>query len=398
MGAASIVSARRAHLSLYSALIIGCSPSPDPAEEGPTYDAEACDHFVVPTRMGLGWEALNHRISSWSLRLAGDACAAETLDVIHIGGDYSTGEAATDDVPLLYYGFHEVQTDVERVGAARVTVDATIGPEGVATGDLTFSRADISLRHYENVTAIVEGIEFITDVDQPEGYPDDYDPAHGYTMRGFGGGVTVSSVSDDEITLAWTVTFDPAPAPDRARHNSALEHAEVGAKLDVLLIGATDATVLSASHEYSQKHPPPTPLEDQEIPHADLETQTLNVRDDGVGDGFFGFSQFRFDMRFEGCSRVDQCEDGVGANGTAEPGEYLRSIIVEVSQDEVTEEGGRFLVDGYLSNASRFLANYPNAYDFSSTIVWVRAGEVETAARFDETFETGSASFPLGQP
>ncbi len=378
--------------------LAACGPN-DGAEnngvQGPTHDPDACSEFVVPTAMGLGWEKLNHRMSTWSLRLdREDRCKADELLVTHIGGDFSTGEGPTADAPDVEFEFLDVTTDPAQVGVARVTADFTIGPEHLVEQTITVDREEHSLRHYPYVAVIVEGIEWITDVEQPADYPDNYEAAHGYTMRALGAGASIADFDADEISLDAWMLFKPGPSPDRPRLNAALEHAVVGGKLDLLVVGASSETVFEASHSYSVEHEAPEPLEDQDLPHASNDTQRVEILEPGESHGFWGFSSFRFDLNYAGCSRVDTCDGDVGENGGEEPGEYLREIYVGIRQESAGDVGGSFLVDGYVSNASRFLANYQNVYDFSADMVWVRSGDVG-AGVITEVFETGSASFAL---
>jgi hypothetical protein len=57
--------------------------------------------------------------------------------------------------------------------------------------------------------------------------------------------------------------------------------------------------------------------------------------------------------------------------------------------------GARFVVDGYTSNASSFLAYYPLNYTFDGSFVWIQAGSGSDTHAIEEDFDTGMTSFPL---
>jgi len=387
------------------AFLAGCPPTPQDPPSGPRFDEAACAEFVVPHRMGLRWRLLNHRVSTWSLRLNQGDCRAQTLEVTSIGGDFSTGETGADE-PSVAYGFRTVMARPEELGVTRITVDAIVGPDDRDTGVVEVDRQASNLRNYPHVAVILEGLEFVTDVPQDEGYPDDYDPAHGYTMRGFGAGASVLSSDDETVSIEWTLHFEPGRSADRPAVNEALQHARVGAKLDLLIIGLADAAPATGSVSYSQSHPPPTPLVDQEVPHASDELRRLALSAPAGSDGFWGFSNFDFVLPFDGsCGEHSDCvfyrafanacrDDGTCGEGGAEPGDYLREIAIAMELSERTDDGATFLVDGFISNASRFLANYALTYAFEADVVWVPFGEAQTAV-IEEEFETGTTVFDL---
>ena len=385
-------------------LFAGCPPNPQMPPPGPAFDEAACAEFVVPHRMGLRWRLLNHRVSTWSVRLDRDDCLADTLEVTSIGGDFSTGETA-DDQPSLAYAFRRVKASPEELGVARVSIETEVGPDDREEGTVDVDRAKLNLRNYPHVAVLIEGIEFVTDIPQDADYPESYEPAHGYTMRGFGAGATVESADAATVRVKWNLHFEPGPSADREPVNAAIDHAKVAAKLDLLVVGLAKVEPVEAHVEYSQSHPPPTPLVDQEIPHADEETQTVAMTG-RAADGFWGFSSFDFALQFDGaCEEHSDCvfyrafanacrEDDTCGEGGSEPGDYLREIYVSMDLAERNEAEAKFHVDGFISNASRFLANYALAYDFAADVVWVPVGEA-TPGAIAEEFETGEKEWPL---
>lgn len=387
---------------------IGCPDSPAPLPTGPAHDEDACTQFIVPQAMGLGWGRLNHRMSTWSVRTDRTQCEAKQLQVTHIGGDFSTGDFAADD-PSVRFAWQEVSTEVTQVGVARVTIPAVVGPEGVVTVSETFDREELELRHYPTVVAVIDGLRFETAVEQSHpDYPSGYDPALGYTMRGFGVGVRVTTATAENIAVEADFRFDPANSPDRPNLNEAIEFAEVGAQLDVLLIGVAGVPVHDGEVEYSMSYPKPERLVDQEIepPDDEMTLVTVNGAADGAA-GFFGLARFDYQFQFDGsCETTMDCadfaqetceDDGFCSFGGEEPGEYIRNVTVGVQMRDYDPEAGvaDFQLQGYASNASRFVANFALEYDFSGRLIWVQAGEVSEQKQLEETFSTGDATFPL---
>ena len=380
----------------------------DSPYQGPLYDPQACDDFVVLQQFGLGWGLLNHRISTWDVRLDDDECRAERAEIVHIGGDFSTGDSptGTDDVPFVKVGWQRADTNVEQVGVARVSIDATVGPDGRVDGTTTYRRTELDLRHYPRVVAIIDGIGFETGVEQTDEYPEEYDPAHGYTIRGFGAGVEVESSSVNEITLGWDFHFQVENSPDRPKHNAAVEFARVGARIDVLLVGVRGAAVHERNVDYEMSYPPPVPLEDQQIDPPDPSKTAIEIDgEDGGPNGIWGISRFDFQYAFDGscendreCIFADTCaDDGYCTLSRDTPGEYLREVTVTLRQDAYDRESGvgAFTLEGYTSNASRFVANFALEYTFSGGMVWIQAEGGGTAEQVEEEFETGEHTVPL---
>lgn len=391
-------------LALGSCRCSGSEPTPAP-DDG--FDETACQSFVVGQGFGLAWGRLNHRVSTWSVGLDDKPCRPRHLRVTHIGGDFSTGEIGSDQASVSY-AYQLVDADRREVGASRVSVDATVGPEHRASGTLHLTRAELGLRNYSAVVAVVDGLHFETGIDQVPEYPSSYDAAHGYTMRGFGANVEVVGITDDAVDVKWELHFEPGPSKDRSRMNDALEVARVGAKLDILLLGTSQANVHTGSAAYSLEYPQPQPLVDQEIAHATDEQQRVELQGNARGpEGFAGLAGFDFQMHFrptcqtqQDCPIRETCQDdGTCTMTEGEPGEYLRAISVGVSPKSYDRKTGKaeFALDGYVSNASRFIAFYALRHDFEGKVVWVQVDGAGGRQTVDETFETGAASFALPQ-
>lgn len=381
----------------------GCVNNPGP--EANAWDPDTCTDLAVVQQMGLGWERLNHRVSTWSLGMTPDECRADTLEVTHIGGDFSTGEIGSD-APFVKFGWQRAQPSPRQMGGARFSIDATVGPEDRVSGVETLSRAELGLLRYPVVVALIDGLQITTDVEQDGDYPERYNPAHGYTVRGFGVDLQVDRVTDSEIDVAWEVHFEPANSPDRPPVNEAIKHAKVGATVDVLLVGVNNAAVRLGGVEYSMQYPMPEPLVDQEIEPPSAEKTAVNL--DGVIGaplGIWGLRSFDFAYRFDGscetdadCTFADTCEDdGYCKTGRQEPGEYIREITAGVSLADYDPATGKakFSLQGYTSNASKFVANFPLEYDFRGGMAWIQVVGANEPQALEESFETGSTTYEL---
>lgn len=359
---------------------------------GDRYDPDACTSFILPTSFGLGWRNVNHRVSLWQMRLEPGpdegGCPADALDVAFIGGDFSTG-AVMSDTPRYDFGFQRVDAGAPAVlGAARKRIEMIIGPEGIAEGTVTLSREDLSLTGYERILAFVEGLRLATDIEQGPEYPDNYDPAHGYTSRGLGVRVGVEDAGEsadaaaDVVKLEYRVRFQHGTS-DRKDMNEAMVHAITAASLDVLLVGYTGLQVLEGGVDYTVSSPMPVPLEDVPSVHAAVEDTRVSLTGpQGPFRGLYGLTGFDFFLE-------PGEEEGAGY--------YLRDLVVDLALDDYDSVSGQagFLFEGYASNATKFIAFYALNSHFQGTMAWIPAAvETETYSMSQE-FETGSAEFPI---
>jgi hypothetical protein len=388
--------------SLLLTALVACSPD----SSGPRFDERACASFVIPTAMGLAWENLNHRISRYAIQLSpapGEACLAERVETVFIGGDYSTGETLTDIPRLRWSGTRIAATSPEQMGAARLRLDFLIDAAagGEATLTETLDRDALHLLHYPHVIALVEGLALRTDVAQAAGYPDDYDPAHGYTSRGIGAELRVVEFDEAEILLEAILRFAHGTS-DRKNMNGAMASALTEGSLDVLLIGLAEAPV-EGSVDYGLEVEVPPLMRDVEVPHAPaLERQlVLALPASGAGggqsglsgiSGLVGWTGFRFEL------------DPVETEGA---GYYIRELSLGLNPTISAVGGsapGPLLVDvdGYASNASKFVAYYGMRSRFLGHVAWLpllvtneALLEASGSMGLSESFETGSASFEL---
>lgn len=382
-----------------------------------TLDPRPCSSAVIPNRLGLAWKELNHRYSVLDLQLgetSSEDCLPERLQTEFIGGPYSgssgsSGSGGIDDTPILEYGFQTRDSTGEPdVAFVRRNFKRTFEASSDLEETRTYTRESLQLRGYENVVAVIEGFRIDTDVEQVEDYPEDYDPAHGYTVHGLGASVDVTTVTDGEIDLHYRLRFEPGPSPDREDLNRAVEHARVSARLDILLIGLSEAPTTSGSVDYRVEYPEPKVGEDDDFPPPPEQKRRIVL--EGTPDrprGFWGIGAFDFELSpridctsdrdcpaSERCLETGRCTDDLG-----EPGFYLRELSVDIALEEYDRAEGTaaFLFDGYASNATNLVGFWPMRSDFTGTVRWIQAENASPQIRYESEFETGRADFALDE-
>ena len=203
---------RRTHALLFVCFAIAC-------------DATVQEHTIL-TGWNVTWGQLSHRIAYLETTLQADA-----LQLGMIGGNWSTGEAFSD-TPT----YRVRHSTVESRAAHFVDGESelVIGPDGSATTTATVP-LDALPRHGKQV-AVLRGFAYDTDIEGLKGYPEDYDPGHGYTL--VAQGVAFSSVKrqGDEYVFEVQATFETGPA-DREDMNGAMPFAQVAATVSWTLIG-----------------------------------------------------------------------------------------------------------------------------------------------------------------
>lgn len=362
------------------AMIPSCSGGDEPG-----HDPRACTSFIVPDRFGLRWKTLNHRVSLWQVRLAprpGEGCRADTLDTAFIGGDFSTGDVMSD-IPRVTFGFQAVDAETPVLaGAARLRIQANVGPEGVVQGQESLDRDQLALTGYEFVTAFVEGLSLATDVPQGPDYPKGYDPAHGYTSRGIGAWVDAVQGEDGGLVLDWRVRFAHGTS-DRKDMNAAMAQAVTGVTLDVLLVGVSDRVPIHGLVDYTVVSPLAAPLDDVPCLHPPVEeTRVTLAGSPGPWQGFYGITGFEYFLE-------PPEEEGAGY--------YLRDLDVSLTLDAHDPATGEasFDFEGYASNASGFIVFYAMSNHFRGAMAWVPASVQASHGQVSETFTTGAAEFDL---
>lgn len=260
---------------------------------------------LVLSGWSYGWEDLSHRISYLRFGLEQDSSVSLGL----VGGDWSTGETATD-TPGWRARYERVRTT--EAAFAFGTLDLEVGPEGVAEGELLVP-APAELTGREGLVALLSGFEIDTDVPQGPDYPDDYDPGHGYTSNGFGFALGEPTVEGDGVRVPVTATVRWGPQ-DRPDMNAAIPHAVTGVRVGVTVVGFDGdlaRTPIETGATYLPADPDASVWALTEQPPMERDA---SVEGDGR-EGFVGWTAFDLQVNLEG--------DFAGE------GDYLRAFGVE---------------------------------------------------------------------
>ena len=235
------------------------------------------------------WGLLSHRVSLIRVK-AGKPGSSESGI---LGGDWSTGETWSDDVN---FRIHQQTVTSSTLEITTGEVSLVVGPDGEASATLDVDADLVVLQGFEIDTDLpllpVDGSE------QPT-----YDPALGYTSRGFGMAVAATEEG-------WEATAQVRWGPrDRADMNSAIPLAQTAVKIYWAAIdGATATSPIDISGTEVLAHSPPN------------SPQTGHTEDLSLsGHGLVGIRGF-----FLG---IDDADGGDG-------GDYLRSFGVEVPPGE----------------------------------------------------------------
>lgn len=371
--------------------------------DAPRPRSEPPARFGVPQQLGLGWAEVNHRIARWRVGLRGEEPqrTPEAVEAAFVGGTFSTGERAEDEA-ILRFGWRRVET--RRLGVARRRVEATLGPDGIAEGERTWSRTELGLSGWPRVVALVRGVSFDTTDAEPA--PNGYDPAHGWTSRGLGAAVEVVADAGGEVTLSWRLRFEPGTAHDREKLNGALSSAEVAGRLEVLLVGLADTPTRAGATSFSLEGPPPEFGEDRGPEPAPEEARRIPL--DGASGGPAGFAGLSaFDLELTprtDCEGDGDCPAGETCGSEASctraqgpPGYYVRELGVGVEREGYDPETGRatFLVDGDASNASSLVAYYALRAEVSARVRWIQAPGAQRRRTLEHRFGAGATEVPL---
>ena len=221
---------------LLSILMAGCTgKATDTASpvaiEGPTH--------TIWSGWNHTWGFLSHRLSLIQVK-AGEGEEAESGMV---GGSWSTGETWSDDVNFRIHQQHITGNVIE---VEHGETSMTVGPEGVATATSFADREDFQL-------VVLRGFEINTDTEQSEDYPEDYDPALGYTSKGFG--MSVEQTGVGEITATAHLRWG---GRDRDDMNSAIPHAQADVVVYWSAIsGLSSSETVTFSGQQDLAHTPP---------------------------------------------------------------------------------------------------------------------------------------------
>lgn len=262
-------------------LLLGCASEPSRA--------------LVLTGWSYDWALLSHRIGYLRTDLEQDS----RLHLGLIGGDWSTGESASDTPS---YRVRYADVSASGVAFAEGVVSMTVGPAAEGTTTLVIEDAPEGA----HLSAFLQGFTLNCDTPQSADYPD-YPARYGYTSNGFGFalGEPVRSGADVSVPVTATVRWGPQ---DREDMNAAIPYAQTAVEVHVLLV-ASDLPPAATSVSGSVSYPFEPPYTEQPPMTA---AATLDSR--GV-DGFFGWRAWQLDANLTG-------ED-------AGEGDYIRAMGVE---------------------------------------------------------------------
>ncbi len=268
--------------SLLVATLLGCAGDPG--------------HAIVLTGWQYEWETLSHRVGY----LRADVAQDSSLSLGLIGGDWSTGESASD---TPHYRVRYAEVTAEDVAFAEGNAVFTMGPEPEASVTVRVPNAPEG----KHLTAFIQGFFINCDTPQSDEYPADYPSRYGYTSNGFGFalGNPVRDGTDVDVPVEATVRWGPQ---DRTDMNAAIPYAVTEVGIHVLLVASAlepEGTTITGAAAY--------PFEPPYSPQPPM-TATADL--DGRGaDGFFGWTAWRLDGNLDGAD--------------AGEGDYLRAMGVE---------------------------------------------------------------------
>ena len=171
------------------------SPSHVPARATPLSHRRRVTH--VWSGWNHQWGLLSHRVSLVRVRAGDDGSAESGI----LGGDWSTGESWSDDVNVR---IHQQAVQAPDLVVTTGEISFTVGPDGEASAPIPDAVGEF---------VVLQGFEIDTDVplaDSPDADVPDYDPALGFTSRGFGMAIGEGDESGWEATA--TVRWGPETA------------------------------------------------------------------------------------------------------------------------------------------------------------------------------------------
>ena len=366
-------------------------------DEVPGPRGTPCTEALIPSGFAWRWERTNHRVSQLgfeTLPAADDPCAAAALRATFVGGDFTTG-AFGEDRPQVRWNATRIAGDGTTFAAATVELTGRIEPGAPGRLRRNVSLRALGLDGFANVTALISGLSFTTDVAAPEGFPAEYSPELGYTSRGLRLEVAADRTSDDDATITAEAWLEPGTSPDRDDLNRAVAFAAQQATIRVLLL-ATQAPPDEGSVDYTLSYPKQAMLNDTtQLAHASAAQQQTDLP--SGGPGIVGFSAIRWELApslacdaTNRCDLGETCTDALCSESQGRQGYYLREISVAAVRDA----SSRWAVDGYATNEALFAPYDAMVNHFSASIRHFRGitGEEVTV---QETIATGTTDLPL---
>ena len=270
--------------------------------------AAGCDKEVrdghVWSGFNYNWEELSHRVALAKTIMNEDG----SVELGMIGGDWSTGGSFSD-----YVNYRVRTQSISAKGFAVVhgETELIVGPDGSTSGSASVT--DETVAGMRRQLVVLRGFSIDTDTEQTADYPDDYDPALGYTTTGFGFGVSEPEVDGDTLTFDVSASVRWGPQ-DRDDVNRAIPHAQTAVRVAWTAIGyrgKAEVETIGATVE-----------QDWDPPFSEHEV---------LGEGLLDFSASDEDLEIVGLQSFDlSVEDQEGTDD----GVYMRSFGVEVVQDD----------------------------------------------------------------
>ena len=346
---------------------------------GPTPSVDACGVGLLPQRFSLSWEKVNHRVSLLGFGtpiLADLPCPAlpGQAAIAIKGGDWSTGQTMKDTprVEAFFYAV-DARRDGDHPAAAfvRTTNNYTLGPQGDSkdhraqvSDTLVFDLAALKIEGYQRYVPAIIGYRLDTGVKQPQGYPGDYDPGHGYTLSllEIKLGEPVRAGSRIQIPLTASIGWGPS---DRRNMNAALKLAVTAVRVDVALIGL-DGHTTQWSKSYKLAYGTPELGKELNQPPATEEQKRLLVQ---------GRSGFQHAVPIWQTIRHE-------LTGDKYVGFYIRTLrdSVKLLSHDPANGAVTLDVDGYAGTSSVIdFHRLTHAYEAAGQVLQLNARSVRTA-------------------
>lgn len=175
-----------------------------------------CTEGLVLSGLGLRWDDGSHRVARWGVfpRIGAEHFPAGCLPWSELrgaslvalleGGPETRGPSAPGGEVLATYhvigaGNTTPPPDTGGLRIARGAVTVDLEAEAEESALVLFNLATAGMIDAAAVVVVLDGLELTTDVPQASGYPTDYDPRDGYSVRGIG--AAIENVRREETTL-----------------------------------------------------------------------------------------------------------------------------------------------------------------------------------------------------
>ena len=362
---------RRILITALCLALAGCGGTAAKLDRSCSFDEGSVEGPWLPLFGGhsYDWLYLSHRVAYLRAGVdLPDQDGAFDVPLGLIGGDWSTGGAAFD-YPWYRVDHTRVSTDVVQgwFGSQQLTVPAT----GKAELDVSipFQQAGFSLTDRpENSFQVVvlRGLCFDTDMGEEQD-PDTYDAALGWTVRGFGAGVSDVELTDESVDFKVKAHFQAGPL-DRGDLAAAIPDSSVNATVAYAILNVPAGHLTEADHSASMFY----------AAEGEAYTETPLLPEDQrreLIDGPAGYPTavpllHSFDFELNAAHDPDRA------------GRYLRGWHARIDEFEYTPETGRgnFLIDGWASHSSA-LQEGDLEVEFTTKVSMLQLPEAEQPIR-----------------